>query len=387
MNILRIIYDWPPPWDGLSPGPYYLSREQGLLGHKVTVLTGGLNGSALKKIRFVEHPEKNVKVIKLPRALTKHVGPFLSTSPSALLIYFWQKILGRVNIVHGHGHIMLWFNLYKALFGWLDKNPYIAHFHICAKKRASLAKERGEKFTLIQKFFENPLHSLSDWLAVRVANKCIVVSETNKVDFVENYGADPEKIVVVESGVPVHVFHPDSSKQLTLSPELLGIGAISPRKGINLIIEALKYLPEKYIFRWIGPEQVDGYKDELIRLSENLGVKHRVIFEGYVINDELLGYLKKTALFVLPSSYEGFPKVVLEALACGVPALVSGFKAKADIRGLFYFKSLTPKNIANDIKEVLSEDVEVDVKKIESQYSWKAKAKEVDSVYNTILKK
>jgi len=387
MNILRIVYDWPEPWDGLAPAPYYLSRSQGLLGHKVTVLTGGLNGSSIKHFKFTDRPEKNVKVIKLPRALTKHTGPFLTTSPVALIVYFWEKILGNAKIVHGHGHTMLFFNIYKALFGWIDKTPYIAHFHICAKKRARLAKERGEKFTFLQKLFENPLHNLSDWLGVRVADKCIVVSETSKQDFIKSYGADPEKIVVVESGVPTNVFFPSKSKQLGFRSELIGIGAISPRKGVNLIIEALKYLPNEYIFRWIGPEQVKGYMDELKRLAENLGVSNRVVFSGYIPNKDLPDYLRKAAVYVLPSSYEGFPKVVLEALACGLPAIVSGFRANSEIRGLYYFKSLTPKNIAKDIKDVLNSNVEVDIGKIQTQYSWDAKAREVDRVYSGVLKK
>jgi len=387
MNILRIVYDWPEPWNGLAPAPYYLSRSQGLLGYNITVLTGGLNGSSIKKLSFVEYPEKNVKVIKLPRALTKHTGPFLTTSPIVLFMYFIQSALGNVELVHGHGHIMLWFNLYKCFFGWIDKTPYVAHFHICAKTRVELAKERGEKFKFLQKFFENPLHILSDWLAVRVADKCIVVSETNKEDFIKSYKADPSKFVVVESGVPTQVFYPEKSKQLGFSSELIGVGAISKRKGINLIIEALKYLPNEIIFRWIGPETVSGYKLELERLAENLGVRNRVIFEGYIKNDKLPEFLRRSSLYVLPSSYEGFPKVVLEALACGIPALVSGFKAKDDIGGLIYFKSLTPKNIASDIKKIIKDNVKVDIDKIQSQYSWDAKAKEIVKVYNSILKK
>jgi len=41
MNILRLIYEWPPPWDGMTPGPFELTRAQAERGHSVHVLCGG----------------------------------------------------------------------------------------------------------------------------------------------------------------------------------------------------------------------------------------------------------------------------------------------------------------------------------------------------------
>lgn len=387
MKILRIVYDWPEPWDGLAPAPYFLSRSQGLLGHEVTVLTGGLNGKSLKAFKFTDRPEKNVFVIKLVRALSKHTGPFFTTSPLSLLVYLGKRLFRQVDVVHGHGHIMLWFNIYKYIFGKIDRVPYVAHFHICAKKRKLLAIERGEKFTVAQKIIENPLHELSDWLAVRVADKCITVSESNKQDFIECYKAEESKIIVVESAVPTNIFYDLPNKQLSFNSEIIGVGSITRRKGIHLLIESLKYLPSKYILRWVGSSSDEEYRNELADLAKNLDVSNRVIFEGYVPNMDMPPYFRNALLFVLPSTYEGFPKVVLEALACGVPCLVSGFEAKEKIDGLSYLHSLAPKSIALDIKKTLELNPKVDVSKIKKKYSWDAKAKEIDNIYSIILGK
>ena len=64
MRILRCVYDWPPPWSGLAPAPYFLSKSQGKQNHNVLVLTGGLTGRKLIKRNIIDHPEKNVTVIK-----------------------------------------------------------------------------------------------------------------------------------------------------------------------------------------------------------------------------------------------------------------------------------------------------------------------------------
>lgn len=387
MNILRIVYDWPEPWSGLAPGPYFLSRSQGLLGHKIVVLTGGLTGRMLLTLRIVEKPEKNVTVIKLPRALSRHIGPFLTTSPFALLLYLIIRLFWRVDILHGHGHIMLWINVYKSIFSFIDKTRYIAHFHNCSKARVLNAVRRHETFSLVQKYFEVPLDELSDRLALKTCNLAIVVSSENKDEFTKFYKDYADKLMLVENGVPTHIFTVRKGRQLSMNKEIIGVGVISPRKGVHILVESLKYLPSNYFLRWVGQVENQIYKNELDELAKNLGVSHRVKYEGYIPNFEMPKYYQNANIFVIPSTYEGFPKVVLEALACGLPVLASGFKSLYKIIGLTYLASLAPKVVAKQIKQIVEGRTKVDVDFVNRVYSWDAKAREIDIVYREVIRK
>lgn len=114
-------------------------------------------------------------------------------------------------------------------------------------------------------------------------------------------------------------------------------------------------------------------------------VKHRVIKSAAVPYPQVSITYQASDIFVLPSSWEGFPKVVVEALACGLPTLVSGFKAKEDIGGLLYLKDLQPQTIADQILELTSTSQFVDVHKVRLLYSWERKVEEIEQIYNWVI--
>ncbi len=390
LNILRVVYDWPPPWNGLAPAPYYLSKSQGKLGHTVKVLTGLLGGKRLLKFDFSSNPEKNVYVTYLPRALTKHTGPFLTTSPCVLFNYLFKRFTGqKIDVVHGHGHTMLWFNIYKLLFGRFDKIPYVVHFHIVAKERKEKAIEKGEKMKFMQKYFENPLWELADRTSVKVADACIFVSKSNLEKMYEFYKPERDKLYVVESGYEPQIFSiKDNSTEMVERPkgiEILCVGKIIPRKGPDVLIEALKYLPSEYYLRWIGTPEDDSYVNELKDMAINIGVEHRIIWQGYVKNVELAKFYKNADIYAMPSQAEGLPKVVVEALGSGLPVIADGFETQSKIKGLRYFSSRAPKTVANEIKEFYESKPVVNVARIAKMFSWESRAKEIDAIYEKIL--
>ena len=412
MNILRLVYEWPPPWDGLAPAPYELTRAQVKLGHDVTVFCGGGFGN----LGRVRHPElvsgsdtyqipnqvrndgevadlvtgdhDGLKVYRFPRAL-KRFSLFLTTSPMVLLGYLFLNLTGRgPDLVHGHGHITLWFSIYKLLFSWLDKTPYVLHLHITAAGREqglpidSFPRQApGPDFWT--KYFEWPLHKFSDWLGVRVADRVICVSSRVMEEAVKFYGARVVNLVVVENGVNTDLFFPESYSASRITYNVLYVGALSPRKNSHLLIEAMKFLPEDYYLTIVGRGN-KNYEDKLHRLVESLKLQDRVEFEGYVEYPELPSFYRNAAVFVLPSSYEGLPKVVFEALASGVPVLASGFGLARLIDGLEFLKDLEPEAIAERIQRLLDSGVSVDVSRVQELYSWERKAREIEAIYSTV---
>lgn len=104
---------------------------------------------------------------------------------------------------------------------------------------------------------------------------------------------------------------------------------LSPEKGIHFLIQGFKSLLDKLDARLIivgdGAE-----RPRLEQMVQDLDIQQKVIFTGWA--DNPFNYLAKMDIFVLPSLWEGFPNVVLEAMACGIPVIAS--EASGGIREL-----------------------------------------------------
>ncbi|MEA2020606.1 MAG: glycosyltransferase family 4 protein [Patescibacteria group bacterium] len=463
MRILRLVYEWPEPWDGLTPGPYELTKAQQRLGHDIVVFCGG----GFRELGTIEEDEGrlyqahqnepsrvtsvykrghsgarssdddaiessfektresfgSLEVFRFPRALRK-LSLFLTTAPCVLLGYLWLKLTGQgPDIVHGHGHITACFNIYKVLFGWLDKTPYILHLHITAAGRearlmgpargktsgvsADPTPEVGESgrpspeknLDFWTRYWEWPIHKFSDWLGVRVADKVICVSSRVREEAVQYYGADTEKLEVVENGVNVAVFTPPSGDFAAgeapgasfpqpqglgnAAKSILYVGALQPRKNVHLLIDALAHLPQEYYLTIVGKGD-KGYEESLRDMVKELNLEERVAFKGYIEYPKLPEIYQIASVFVLPSSYEGLPKVVLEALASGVPVLASGFEIEEKIKGLEFLESLEPGLISDKVQEIVAKGQKVAVEEIQKNYSWDAQAAQIEKIYQSL---
>jgi glycosyltransferase involved in cell wall biosynthesis len=103
---------------------------------------------------------------------------------------------------------------------------------------------------------------------------------------------------------------------------LLFVGRIHRKKGIHFVLEALKKLNDKrFLFLIVGQREDADYTNRLIKLSSEL--QDSVIWHEQVSGDEVWDYYSSSNLFVLPSYDENFGMVVVEAMACGLPVLVS----------------------------------------------------------------
>ena len=159
------------------------------------------------------------------------------------------------------------------------------------------------------------------WAAAR-ASFVVAVSEPLKQGLIE-LGVEPSKLVVLRNGVALDTFRPedkDGSRQklgLPNAPLLLCIGNLVPEKGFSLAIECLVHLPDHHLFI-IGEGPM---RAELAAVAERLGVSSRVRFEGNMPQSELRYAYSSADVLLLTSSREGWPNVVLEAMACGTPVV------------------------------------------------------------------
>jgi glycosyltransferase involved in cell wall biosynthesis len=159
--------------------------------------------------------------------------------------------------------------------------------------------------------------------AARKANASITVCAALK-EALTGLGADPKDVHVLRNGVDLAVFRPKDRDSLRAKrglarPTLLSVGHLIERKGHDLVIQALTQLDDvDLMIAGDGPE-----RRRLERLVSALNLQNRVRFLGVVEHQDLADLYSAVDLLVLASSREGWPNVLLEALACGTPVVAT----------------------------------------------------------------
>ena len=395
MNILRIVYEWPPPWDGLAAAPYEMTSSQATMGHKIDIFSGRW----AKAGSIEELPN-----VKLHTFFREPVGGTLNLLISPIM-FFYYLIWRRKNspdIIHSHGHFGIWIYWYRKFLkkhfphAKELKTPLVVHFHNTVKGRAESLEEKGVKVKLISKYLAWPLAEKSDRWAVACADAMIFVSTPIKDEAIKFYGADSAKCFVIETGVNVRLFSSIGSEEKFKTRQDLGLlendkvilnhGAMVERKNVHLLVEALRFLPRIYKLLLVGPVSDNDYEEKLKETMNTYHLEDRVVRIGYTPYPQVPIAFQASDIFVLPSSWEGFPKVVVQSLACGVPVLASGFKAAQEIGGLFYLESSTPEAIAQKIQEIVEAKSQVDIGFIRTHYSWDNMARKVQGVYDKLVR-
>ena len=209
MKILRIVYDWPPPWDGLAPAPYEMTSAQVKLGHEIDVFCGRWPFAG---------PIETLKGAKLHPFLREPLRGTLSITTSLIVFFyylFW-RLKNRPDVIHSHGHFAIWiyayrFFLKKFLPGAKElKVPLIAHFHNTVKGRWEKLEGQDKNIKAISRYLSWPLAQMSDRWAIGSADACIFVSPETKNEAIKHYNTDPSKCFVVETSVNTQLFSPIS---------------------------------------------------------------------------------------------------------------------------------------------------------------------------------
>lgn len=392
MKILRLIYEWPPPWIGLVPQPYEITKSQARQGHEVTVFCARWPFAG---------PLELISGVIIKTFYREPVKGLWAFTTSALMgaYYLYYRRSYKPDIIHAHGHFALWIFLYRDVLKKFKPNaaelkiPVVAHFHNTAKGRWEKAIEDKKPLNFITKKISWPLEIYSNRLAIKISSAYIFVSEDVKNEAIKYYKAAPEKCFVVESGVNTDMFtpvHPDerdkTRDELGLIPTdkvIINYGYLVDRKNIHTLIESLIHLPVNYKLILMGTGDA-AYLEKLNEIMEANNLKDRVIRIGYTPYPEIPIALQASDVFVLASAYEGMPKVIFESLACGVPVIASGFRASEELTGLYYLDNLDAQSIANKIKEIAENQTFVDINKVRALYSWNRKSEQIAAIYETL---
>jgi D-inositol-3-phosphate glycosyltransferase len=166
----------------------------------------------------------------------------------------------------------------------------------------------------------------------RRATAIVTASEHERVLLERYYGADPARMETVPCGIDLDRFRPldrgAARARLGLPPAgpvLLWVGRLEKLKGVDILIDAVAQLDERDFTLLIvgGDEHAEELKDELRAQASAAGVSANVRFNGAVPHDELPVYYGAADVCVVPSYYESFGLVAVEAMACGTPVVAS----------------------------------------------------------------
>jgi glycosyltransferase involved in cell wall biosynthesis len=163
------------------------------------------------------------------------------------------------------------------------------------------------------------------------AGGLLAVSEAIKRDMTA-LGMTADKITVHYTGIDKDRFRPvdravEKAALGVSGPLIVTIGALIPRKGQALVIEALKQIPEANL--WCIGEGAD--RASLEKLARDLGLSDRVHLPGNLPHDEVAEMVAAADVMALPSASEGLANAWVEALACGTPIVISDVGGAAEL--------------------------------------------------------
>lgn len=154
-------------------------------------------------------------------------------------------------------------------------------------------------------------------------DRVIAVSEA-VAEWLKSSGVDPARIRVIHNGIPPPPDDPGSAVRTKLGlppdrPLLLCVGRLTAQKNYPLLLDALGRLLD---LDWVCGIVGEGEERERIALRiRSAGLSERVRLVGR--STEVVGLMRSSDLFVMSSAWEGFPYVVVEALACGLPIVAT----------------------------------------------------------------
>lgn len=283
-------------------------------------------------------------------------------------------------------------------------SPMLHMFHTLGKMKDAVARRTEER--------EVPLRITVEEEIVRLADGLIAATPIGRDQLVELYGADPGRIHVISPGVDTDLFHPIpavlAKERIGVCPDrsiILFVGRIEPLKGIDSLLLAIAQvvklrpeLREAVCVPIIGGDS-DGARendemDRLLKLREELGIGDLVLFLGSRDQDTLPYYYSAAEMVVMPSDYESFGMVALEAMACGTPVVAS------DVGGLAYLvrhgftgfrvPARDPAALAERITQLLTDEglrrrVERHALRWAQSHTWSCIADRMEGVYHELV--
>ena len=288
--------------------------------------------------------------------------------------------------------------------GWAGA-PIAHMFHTLGEMKNRIARSDSER--------EGAYRVEGEKKVLQRADRLIVATEAEKAQLQWLYKADVRKARVIPPGVDVSRFYPipvDEAKSFIGVPSnfrmILFVGRIEPLKGVDTLIRAVSCLKFQQAghgpvyLAIIGgepgasPEEMTAEMSRLQDLCDELAVGQTVVFLGKRAQDTLPYYYSAADVLVMPSFYESFGMVALEAMACGTPVIASqvgglAFLVKDGETG-FHVPEGDPSILCDKLNLLLGDHdsrlrMGEQAARYAQEYEWKKIAGQVYGVYKEMI--
>ena len=233
---------------------------------------------------------------------------------------------------------------------------------------------------------------LGEKMGCKFANEVIVISDVIKNLIARKYGRT-EHVHLIYNGVPSPEMcdYPEYFEELGIEKGkyILGMCRFVPEKNLHHLVSAFAEIKKLKDERIKGLKLVlagdTDFEDEYSRGLKEMARKNGVVLTGFIKGRKLHSLLTNCRCYCLPSSHEGLPIALLEAMSYKVPVVVSDIPANLEV-GLpkeDYFPCGDVKALAEKLKEIVSKPLEP-VNYDMGKYDWDKIAKQVDKVYHAL---
>jgi glycosyltransferase involved in cell wall biosynthesis len=389
LTVMMLTWEFPPRIiGGISPHVYYLSKSLARNGAKVYVVTCDFPGAPRHEVL------DGVEVFR--------IDSYKSPSPDfATWVYLMnmnmqkeaaalaKSLKVKVDLFHAHDWLVATAGIgLKHVF----RRPLFATMH-----STEIGRRNG-----IHSDYERMIHETEAWLTYE-AWKVICCSDYMVSHVRWAFGLPPDKMMMVPNGVNTDVYAAVKKNELSqfrgrfALPEekiVLFVGRLVHEKGVHVLVNAAPKVLEKVNAKIIIVG--NGYmKEQLSGIVKGMGIAHKVMFTGFV-DDETLRALQTCAdVSVVPSLFEPFGIVALEAMAAKSPVVVSDTGGLAeivnhDVDGVKVYPG-NPDSLAWGITKVLTDETYANHlrnnahKKIQEKYNWDRIAHQTMSSYKAVL--
>lgn len=381
-----------------------ITRKLGRLGIHVDVFTRSQDEHVPHVLHDLGYGNRVVHIpagpeIPLPKKeLSMHIDEFVNgirsftdikeISYDLIHSHYWMSGIAAIEL--------------KAIWGI----PFIQMFHTLVLMKNRVAQD--------PKDIEGEYRLDGENKILRAADRIVAATPAELAQLQWLYKSDVNRIVVIPPGVDTRHFYPiskDEAKEYIGVPPcekmLLFVGRIEPLKGLDILLEAIAYLRKRGLFEEnpfclavIGGDpdvSSDAMSVEMARIQAlrgQYGLEELVTFLGKRSQDSLPYYYSAAEAVIVPSAYESFGMVALEAMACGTPVVASqvgglAFLIEDNVTG-FTVPVDEPEALAERISQLMSdpdlrEQMSARAEIAARDYDWEKITTRLISLYSEVI--
>lgn len=291
---------------------------------------------------------------------------------------WWKLLKSDFDVLHTHSQLFF-ITFFSTIISKIKNKPNIITVH-------GVKAVRDKTTNLLQEIW---LQILSRYI-FKITDKiqCMTLNDAKKI---QRYGVNNKKIVIIPNGIDTHLFKPDNLGNKH-NDFILWVGRFVEEKGLKYLVDAIEDVVKDFPIKKVLLVGEGPLRENIQSQIHGKGLDKFFEIRNNCSQKEIAVLMKECELFVLPSLQEGFPKSILEAMACGKPVITTNSLKEIIGNAGITIKEGSTEELKNAIKFLLSNPSEERKlgmqgrKYVEENCSWDIVNKKIEEVYKSLLK-